>query len=220
MKGIANESVGDHFDAHTLTLARDKTLEIVNRVATLVQPGMTAEDVREILHATQEQFGCAKSWHPPQIRFGEDTLLPFGQKGVGKVTLKQNDIFFLDFGLIYKEHEGDVGRTFTVGFDAEMLKCCHDVRVIWQEVRDHWHQNKLSGGALYQFAKVRAEILGWRLKLEQANGHRIADFPHVVRSRGSIEQFQDCPCSNRWILEIQICHPSRPFGAFYEDLLN
>jgi len=28
------------------------------------------------------------------------------------------------------------------------------------------------------------------------------------------------PSSGLWILEIQIAHPSEPFGAFYEDLLT
>jgi hypothetical protein len=27
------------------------------------------------------------------------------------------------------------------------------------------------------------------------------------------------PALRRWMLEIQIAHPTRPFGAFYEDLL-
>jgi methionyl aminopeptidase len=53
-----------------------------------------------------------------------------------------------------------------------------------------------------------------------ADDHRIADFPHAARTRGSIEGFEQTPAPNRWILEIQIRHPSKTFGAFYEDLLN
>jgi len=31
--------------------------------------------------------------------------------------------------------------------------------------------------------------------------------------------FEHCPNAGLWILEIQIAHPSKPYGAFYEDLL-
>ncbi|MFP3748232.1 (Fe-S)-binding protein, partial [Achromobacter sp. SIMBA_011] len=31
--------------------------------------------------------------------------------------------------------------------------------------------------------------------------------------------FDACPNAGLWILEIQIAHPTKPFGAFYEDLL-
>jgi hypothetical protein len=58
------------------------------------------------------------------------------------------------------------------------------------------------------------------LSLKKAAGHRIADFPHTARRRGSIEKLEYIPATNRWILEIQIRHPEKPFGAFFEDLLN
>jgi hypothetical protein len=100
-----------------------------------------------------------------------------------------------------------------------MNRCCVDVRTIWKEVRDFWLKEKTSGKDLYHYATQRAADLGWRLCLEQANGHRIADFPHAVRNRGSIEEYKERPSPDRWILEIQIRHHTLPFGAFYEDLL-
>ena len=78
----------------------------------------------------------------------------------------------------------------------------------------------MTGEELYKFAEECAVARGWRLSLQKANGHRISDFPHVARIRGSIEGFLEKPSANRWILEIQIRHPSKAFGAFYEDLLN
>ena len=70
------------------------------------------------------------------------------------------------------------------------------------------------------FAQNCAKSYGWILSLEKANGHRISDFPHAARIRGNIEEFDSTPAPDRWILEIQIRHPTRPFGAFYEDLLS
>jgi len=220
MLGIADETVGEQFDQDLLQKARNKTLDVIMAAATLIKPGMSESDAKTLIADIQSQMGAPKSWHPPQIRFGENTLLPFAKMGQENVRLKENDIFFLDLGPIFDNHEGDVGRPFVVGQDPEMQKCCLDAEEIWHEVRNHWKTKAVSGGELYLFAKTRAEARGWQLTLEKANGHRIADFPHAARSRGSVEGFNETPSANRWILEIQIRHPSKPFGAFYEDLLS
>ena len=59
---------------------------------------------------------------------------------------------------------------------------------------------------------------GWQFNLD-IKGHRVSDFPHAIYRAGDLGDFAQCPASGLWILEIQIAHPSRPFGAFYEDLL-
>jgi Xaa-Pro aminopeptidase len=220
MQGTADETVGDGFQEDLLIKARDKTLEVIHRAARLVKPGMTESQAKELLQSIQMGLGGAKSWHPPQIRFGQNTLCPFGKTGAENVALQEKDIFFFDVGPIFDGHEGDVGRTFFLGQDPEMIQCCHDVEETWQEVRNHWKSNGVSGAELYEFARARAQLKGWALSLEKANGHRIADFPHAARSRGSIEGRLDHPAPNRWILEIQIRHPVKNFGAFYEDILN
>jgi hypothetical protein len=76
----------------------------------------------------------------------------------------------------------------------------------------------VTGEALYRFAKARAEALGWRLNWE-VKGHRVSDFPHAIHKAGALGDFEGVPVSGLWILEIQIAHPTRPIGAFYEDLL-
>ncbi|MGZ3798243.1 MAG: M24 family metallopeptidase, partial [Pseudobdellovibrionaceae bacterium] len=136
------------------------------------------------------------------------------------LCLKKEDIFFFDIGPIFENHEGDIGRTFSIGSNTEIKKCCEDAENIWWEVRDHWHHQGVSGRDLYKFAQSAADRRGWNLSLHEANGHRIADFPHAARARGTIEALELAPSADRWILEIQIRHPLKPFGAFYEDLLN
>lgn len=219
MQGPTNETVGELFHLDKLQAARNRTLEILLEVAAQIRPGMVEGDAKKILQLTQEKFGAPKSWHPPQIRFGENTLLPFGVKGVENVPLKRDDIYFLDIGPILDGHEGDVGRAFTLGDSSELQQCCADVEAIWHEVRNHWEQSRVSGEQLYKFAENCAQKRGWILSLQKANGHRISDFPHAAKIRGSIEGFVETPAPNRWILEIQICHPTKSFGAFYEDLL-
>lgn len=219
MLGPSNETVGEPFRVELLQAARDKTLDVINKMASLIKPGMTEVDTKELLKTIQTQMGAPRSWHPPQIRFGENSTLPFNQNGLENPALKDNDIYFLDIGPIFDDHEGDVGRTFVVGNDLEMKKCSEDVERIWHEVRTHWQEQRVTGPALYAFARRRAEAYGWELSLQKANGHRISDFPHAIRIRGSIEGWEEVPAPNRWILEIQIRHPTKPFGAFFEDLL-
>jgi Xaa-Pro aminopeptidase len=220
MRGPADETVGENFSVDLLDAARDKTLAVILEAAKTVKPGATESETKALIQEIQTRLGAPKSWHPPQIRFGKNTLLAFGERGVENNALEKNDIFFFDIGPIFDGHEGDVGRAFYLGSDPEMEKCCRDVERIWHEVREHWREMRATGAELYAFAEACARKHGWILALNQANGHRIADFPHAARARGSIEGFAETPAPDRWILEIQIRHPSRPFGAFYEDLLK
>ena len=82
----------------------------------------------------------------------------------------------------------------------------------------HESPNPTTGEALYQHALGRAEAMGWRLNWE-VKGHRVSDFPHAIYKAGDLGGLETCPKTGVWILEIQLAHPSRPFGAFYEDLL-
>lgn len=217
---IMLESVGSSFNDFDLQNARDKTLEVILRSAKQIVPGMIEKEAKQIIVNIQKSLGAPTSWHPPQIRFGSNTLLTFGRAGEEPKILQENDIYFIDIGPIFKGHEGDVGRTFYVGHNPLHEKCCKDVEAIWNQVYRHWKNHNISGKELYEFADQQAKEFGWILSLENANGHRIADFPHAAKMRSSIESLVTTPKSNRWILEIQIKHPSESFGAFYEDLLT
>lgn len=214
------ETVGEQFSPDLLRFARDKTLEVIERAAKEMKPGMSEREAKKIIQNLQKELGAPRAWHAPQIRFGENTVLSFGGTSRTGPLLKENDIFFFDLGPIFENHEGDVGRTFSIGNDPEMIKCAKDVEQIWIEVRDHWYRTHVSGRELYAFAAQCAEARGWQLILKGASGHRVSDFPHIAKNRGVMGRFKEKPTENRWILEIQIRHPVRNFGAFYEDLLN
>ncbi len=77
----------------------------------------------------------------------------------------------------------------------------------------------LSGQALYALAGERAASMGWRLN-HAIKGHRVSDFPHALHKGGDLGALETRPAAGLWILEIQLAHPSEPFGAFYEDLLD
>jgi methionyl aminopeptidase len=220
MLGPADETVGIYFDLQLLEAARDKALQVIQAAALAARPGTTEAELKATVQRIQTDLGATRTWHPPQIRFGNNTILPFGKPSRDGIVLNENDIFFIDIGPVFANHEGDVGRTFIVGDNPDHKRCVEDVEEIWHEVRAHWAQHQVTGPELYAFAAECATRRGWRLALEKANGHRIADFPHAARARGSVEGFTGTPQSHRWILEIQIQDPQMRFGAFYEDLLR
>ena len=92
------------------------------------------------------------------------------------------------------------------------------MRALWDDVREQWFAHGLTGPALYDYAGARAKELGWELNLD-LSGHRLGDFPHEAHYDGSLAEADIRPNPNLWVLEMAIRHPTRPFGAFYEDLL-
>jgi Xaa-Pro aminopeptidase len=165
-----------------------------------------------------QELEMERTWHPILIRFGENTLRTFKQRSEEDPRLKEDDIFFVDLGVVWKGHEGDAGATFVVGADAEMKACAEAAKTVFDEVEHHWRTTGSGGKALYDYAAERASALGWRLNLD-IKGHRVSDFPHAIFKAGNLGNFEPHPEAGLWILEIQLAHPTRPFGSFYEDLL-
>jgi Xaa-Pro aminopeptidase len=212
------EAVGEGFSLPAMIKARDLTFDAVNRIAALVRPGMTEGEAHAGAQSVLEAMGMERLWHKNVIRFGPGTLETFHGAFQPDYALRDDDIFFIDLGPVWGGHEGDAGDTFVVGSDADMAACAKAARDLWDEVAERWRSEGLSGQALYAFALDRAEAMGWRLNWE-VKGHRVSDFPHAIYKAGPLGDFEGPPADGLWILEIQIAHPTRPIGAFYEDLL-
>jgi len=212
------EAVGEAFFLPAMVKARDLTFEAVRRIAAAVTPGMTEGRSHEVADEVLAAMGMERLWHKNVIRFGPSTLETFFGDFQPDYVLQPNDIFYVDLGVVWDGHEGDAGDTFVVGDDAEMHACAQAARTIWHEVAARWRDEGLSGPALYDFARERTEAMGWRLNWE-VKGHRVSDFPHAIHKGGKLGDFGATPAPGLWILEIQIAHPTRPIGAFYEDLL-
>jgi Xaa-Pro aminopeptidase len=212
------QAVGSKYVRASMQVARDKTWEVVERVAQAITPGMLESEATAQCKAVLQALGMDRIWHPVLVRFGENTLKTFKERSDGDPRLKEDDIFFLDLGVVWNQHEGDAGATFVVGNDAEMKACAQAAKTVFDEVEHHWRSTGAGGTALYDYAEQRASALGWRLNLD-IKGHRVSDFPHAIYKAGDLGDFAACPDAGLWILEIQLAHPSRAFGAFYEDLL-
>ncbi|MGA0602618.1 M24 family metallopeptidase [Caulobacter sp. KR2-114] len=215
----AQEFVGAAFSLQKMVRARDLTFEAVRRIAARIVPGTTEGRGDEIALEELTAMGMDRLWHRNVIRFGAGTLETFHGDFRPDYVLQANDIFFVDLGVVWDGHEGDAGETFVVGDDPEMAACADTAKALWHEVADRWKGGTgLTGQALYDFARDRAEALGWRLNWE-VKGHRVSDFPHAIYKAGDLGDLDAPPTTGLWILEIQIAHPTRPIGAFYEDLL-
>lgn len=213
------ESTKSDFDPTLMRQARDKSFQVLQEIARHIFPGMSEESACELAKNHLKENGFEKNWHRPIVRFGVNTLLTYAGKSEPDVVLKENDIFFLDLGPVLHGYEGDVGKTFSIGNDAEMIRCARDVEEIFFAVKNHWQTEKASGEKLYEFAEKIAIEKGWIFIRENASGHRVSDFPHHVYYKGDVAGLNFTPASGIWILEIQIRHPSKSFGAFYEDVL-
>lgn len=217
------EGNGPNFLLNELEAAKDRAWELLRDLARQIEPGTKESLARELYFSLCKSAGIEKQWHPPQIRFGVNTRLPFGAKAEDR-ELKEDDIYFLDLGPIINGYEGDVGQTFAVGRNltsqkSPQQKIVEANRVVFDQVKNHWRDTGTTGPELYAYAEATAKNLGYQLSLQGASGHRIGDFPHAIHFRGKLKEANFVPQPNRWILEIHLLDPSGEFGAFHEDLL-
>lgn len=212
------EAVGPAYSIEAIRAAQAKSWEALHAIAAIVKPGMTEAQATARGQAILAEMALAQNWHPLLIRFGRSTLKIFSDPAPGDTVLGQDDIWFIDMGPVLEGHEGDVGATFTTGSDPAKQACARDVKLLFDRIKAIWDGGKVSGYDLYDAAQAEAAALGWVLNLDIA-GHRVGDYPHSVHQGGKLGTFPQAPSPGLWILEMQIRHPTEPFGAFYEDLL-
>lgn len=212
------EKVGTAFSRDTMLMVRDKTRAAIHLIASKVQPGMVEEDAVAMAKDILGEQGMLRGWHDVYVRFGTNTTKTFGAPSDPGIVLGENDVFFLDIGPVWQQWEGDGGDTFVTGSDPEMAKAAEDARTLFHLVRKKWKNEGWTGKELYDFADAKAREMGWELNLD-LSGHRISDFPHAAVYDGPMATVGFCPSPLLWVLEIHIRHPSRHFGAFFEDML-
>ncbi|EJM21579.1 Xaa-Pro aminopeptidase [Pseudomonas sp. GM18] len=212
------EAVGEHYTLETMRHAQQMTWKAIEEIARVISPGMRESEAQSLGKQILSELGMDRIWHPLLIRFGANTLKTFKQRSDGDPVLGDEDIFFVDMGAVWQGHEGDAGATFITGSDPEMIACAAASRELFNRVEGFWRSERVSGMELYRYAADQAQAMGWKLNLD-IKGHRVSDFPHAIHRGGDLGDLDQCPTTGLWILEIQIAHPERPFGAFYEDLL-
>jgi len=218
MTATPREAVGQAYDPALMLRARERSWAVLQGIRERMRPGISEDEARAEAAEVFRAHGLERLWHPVVIRIGANTTLSFRERSNPDLRLGEDDIYFIDLGLVFEGHEGDVGDTFTTGADPARQACAEAARTLFDEVAAAWRTRGLSGEALYAFAGERAQAMGWRLN-HAIKGHRVGDFPHAIHKAGDLGTLEQAPSSGLWILEIQIAHPSEPYGAFYEDLL-
>lgn len=212
------ETVGRHFDPARMLHARARSWAALQGIRERMRPGISEDEARAEAAQVFGELGMERLWHPVIIRIGPNTTKTYRQRSLPGVRLGENDSYFIDLGLVFDGHEGDVGDTFVVGDAPERQACAEAARELYRDVAGKWRNEGLNGRTLYNYAHERAEAMGWRFN-HAIKGHRVSDFPHSVHKGGDLGDFEHKPSQGLWILEIQLAHPTEPFGAFYEDLL-
>jgi Xaa-Pro aminopeptidase len=215
----SREAVGQRFDHDLMQHARERTWAALHGIHGRMRPGISEDEAKLEAAEVFRELGFERLWHPVLIRIGPNTTKTYRQRSDPSVRLGENDSYFIDLGLVFDGHEGDAGDTFVVGHVPERQACADAARALFGELADAWRTQGLSGQALYALAGKRAAAMGWRFN-HAIKGHRVSDFPHAIHKAGDLGDLEATPSSGLWILEIQIAHPSEPFGAFYEDLLT
>ncbi|SEW24636.1 M24 family metallopeptidase [Luteibacter sp. 329MFSha] len=217
MPSLTAQNVGASFSRERMLAARERSWAALTDIASRILPGMTEPEAGEIAKDRLAAAGMQRIWHPSIIRFGPNTLKTFRQRSAPDTRLGDDDIFFIDLGPVFDGHEGDVGDTFVTGRDPQMKACAQAARDLFDITARRWREG-VTGADLYAFADDQARAMGWRLN-HATKGHRVGDYPHAVHKAGNLGDFDATPVPGLWILEIQIAHPDRAIGAFYEDLL-
>lgn len=212
------QGFGDKFHLTKLFKARDVARDLTYELASLIRPGMTEEDAHSLYKELCRKHPVEKQWHPPKLRFGPNTIKDFRDPS-DPYVLKEEDIFFVDIGVVIENHEADYGETFVIGNQFEHKLIRETSQKIFNDVSSHWIKTKAQSIPLYEFAKEKARSAGFILNMGN-DGHRIGDFPHHVHFKGSLTEHKGEIVPNAWILEIHLWNPDKRFGAFYEDILT
>ena len=217
MSSFPEEGLGEKFDLDVYLKSQEKTRQLVKKFSQFIVPGITESDAKVLLEKTMDASGLEKRWHPTKLRFGPNTTCSFREESV-PTTLSDSDIFFLDIGPVYSQHEADYGETFVIGNDPKLIHLRDSTRVVFNKTKEAWTSSKFTGQELYQYAEEEAKNLGLRLNTNMY-GHRMGDFPHALHSRAKLGNLDHTPSPNLWILEIHLIDDTINCGAFFEDLL-
>jgi hypothetical protein len=190
---------------------------LLDRIIAAVKPGVRESEIKDYALRLFAEQGIERTWHPPYVRFGEHTLLTFRDKASEDRVLQENDIAFIDIGIVKDGIESDAGRSISFGNSLEYKLLADASLTIFNDATDYWQHHNPRGIALYEYIYNLADKLGVVWNLDPA-GHLIGAFPHRGWKRG-INHFPNFVDDGAWILEIQIKHKTLSAGAFFEDLL-
>jgi len=193
--------------------AHRKCEQLMSALIEHAVPGVSESQLKKKYEELLVQFGGDRTWHAPQIRFGHNTLLPFGRKAEEDKILQEKDIFFIDIGPVFNGVESDFAITQST--DPDQKDIVLKARELWHQVRKSWVALRCDGVCLYKIAFELAFEFGFHLDLTEG-GHKIGPFPHNREAPSDLKHCQTPIADAQWILEIKLIDPNKKIGAFFE----
>ena len=191
---------------------------ILNEIIDIIRPGISESEATDAAHIIFKKHGIEKLWHRPFIRFNQNTLCTFKDRPATNYILQEEDIAFIDIGIVKDGIEGDVGKTIVFGENKEFSHLKNTSEILFQEGVRYWKNENPTGIELYEFITREAKHRDVLFNLSPA-GHLIGAFPHTHAWTKGANTYPEKLTAGGWILEIQIKSLNQPFGAFYEGLL-
>ena len=191
--------------------------ELLHEISNLIKPGISESEAKKKAIELYKKFGINKNWHNPYIYFGENTILTFKDKPQKETILQEEDIAYIDIGPIIDDVEGDAGQTLVFGDNSLFRELKSQSEKIFSLAVDYWKTQSPTGTGLYEYIYKLTNDAGFIFNLNPA-GHLIGLFPHKGWKDG-LNTYPYIPQAGYWILEIQIRHPEKSYGAFYEAVL-
>ena len=197
----------------------------------ILVPGNSEEKINSLIFdLAYDMFGIKKYWHKRIVRCGENTLYPYNENPKN-LTLKKDDILFLDFGPIFEEWEADFGRTYVVGDNPLKIKLSKDIEDAWHKGKAFYDSCKeITGAQLYYYCQNLANDYGWSFGGEIA-GHIIGQYPHEKlekenksnyihpQNHSNMNDLNAKGEKKNWILEIHFVDRDKKIGGFFEQLM-
>jgi Xaa-Pro aminopeptidase len=193
--------------------------KILDDIVNMLKPGISESQATAVAEQIFKDCGIKKLWHRPLIRFNQNTLCTFRDRPAIDYILQEEDIAFVDIGIVKEGIEGDVGKTIAFGDNPEFRHLQATSEILFQEATRYWQAENPSGIKLYEFVHARAKEHNVLFNLSPA-GHLIGAFPHTHAWTKGANTYPEKLSAGGWILEIQIKSLTQPFGAFYEGLLT
>ncbi len=128
MSTPSRETVGQRFDPALMQHAREKTWAALHGIRERMRPGISEDEAKAAALDVFRGLGYERLWHPVLIRIGANTTKTYRQRSDPNVRLGENDSYFIDLGLVFDGHEGDVGDTFVVGHAPQRQACAEAAR--------------------------------------------------------------------------------------------
>lgn len=198
----------------------------------LIVAGKTESQLtEEIVKLAFDKLGVTEHWHKKIVRAGKNTMAIYTDNPPDQV-IQEDDILYLDFGIILDGYEADYARTYVLGNDPKKIKLQKDVEKAWYETQA-WYkqQTKLKASDFFAYIDKKAQEYGYTRGGIIA-GHIVGKYPHEQPADRSSFDLDVHPDNHNdmflldangnerhWILEMHFIDKKNNIAAYMEQLL-